>query len=102
MLNNDQLAEKLAQSPSPNRLTPEYIDSRIGVPSFFRASETLTICVLKSVNGFEVVGKSACADPANYDQAIGERVAFDDAKRQIWQLEGYLLRQTLHLQEQAV
>jgi hypothetical protein len=54
--------------------------------------EHLTICIIKMRNGFWVLGKSAPASPQNYDQAIGERYAYDDAFRQIWQLEGYELR----------
>lgn len=102
MINDQQLAQKLAQSPSVDRITPQHIDAVVADAHFIRASDTLTLCVIKSVNGFEVVGKSACADPANYDQAIGERVAFDDAKRQLWPLEGYLLRERLHQKALAV
>jgi hypothetical protein len=32
----------------------------------------------------------------NFDQEIGERISFDDARDKIWQLEGYLLKETLY------
>lgn len=56
----------------------------------------LTICVLVLRNGFTVTGTSACASPANFDAAIGQRVARADAVRQLWPLLGYALRDKLH------
>ena len=46
-------------------------------------------------NGFVFVGKSAAASPENHDTKIGEYYAYDDAFRQIWTHEGYLLREKL-------
>lgn len=62
-----------------------------------RAIENLTICVLVLANDFTVVGKSACADPAEFREEVGRRLAREDAVRQIWALEGYVLRNQLHL-----
>lgn len=99
MLNNDQLKEALNNSPSPDRLTPEYLESRVASEAFERVTDTTTVCLLTTVNGFEIIGKSSCADPANYNQEIGEKVAHDDALRQLWPLEGYLLREKLALRD---
>ena len=57
--------------------------------------ETTTLCFLVLKSGFTVVGKSACADPSEFDQVKGEKFAREDAIRQIWALEGYLLKQSL-------
>lgn len=62
--------------------------------------EVLTICVLVLRNGFTVIGKSAPASAANFDAALGARLAKEDAIRQIWPLMGYELRERLHRQEQ--
>lgn len=59
------------------------------------STNLLTLCVLTTRNGFTVVGKSACASFANFDKALGERIALDDAKRQLWPLLGYALRDRL-------
>lgn len=95
MLNQEQLNEKLDQSPSQKRLTPDLLKSKVSSMEFHRLSDTLTVAVVTTVNGFQLVGKSACADPANYNQEIGEKVAFDDAFKQLWALEGYLLREEI-------
>lgn len=52
----------------------------------------MTIAVVIMYNGFAVVGKTAPADVENYDKGLGERFAYEDAVRQLWQLEGYALR----------
>lgn len=59
----------------------------------------VTICALVLRNGFTVVGKSACADPAEFDEATGRRVAPEDAKRKIWPLLGYELKTVLAMNE---
>ena len=55
----------------------------------------LTLCILALQNGFTVVGQSACVSRENYDEEIGQRIAYEDAKRQVWPLMGYALRDQL-------
>jgi len=57
----------------------------------------LTICVIVLKNGFTVTGESACASLENYQQDIGERIAFENAKNKIWPLMGYALKEQLLL-----
>jgi hypothetical protein len=83
----------LSAAPAP-RVTVESMEAKVASAEYFR-SKTLTICILTLSNGFTIVGKSACASPENYNQALGERYAYDDAFRQIWAFEGYLLREKL-------
>jgi hypothetical protein len=61
------------------------------------SAQHMTIAVLKLENGFLVVGKSTPADPQNYDEKLGEKFAKEDAVRQLWTLEGYLLRERMTL-----
>jgi hypothetical protein len=61
----------------------------------------MTIAIVTMVNGFVVLGKSAPADPGNYDEALGKQFAEEDAIRQLWQLEGYLLREELFLDSEG-
>lgn len=56
---------------------------------------TTTVCCLTLKDGFTVIGKSACVDPAKFDEALGRKIANDDAVRQVWELEGYLLNYKL-------
>lgn len=94
------------------RLTPEHIDALIFTEHYFNpkhdrdpkgppcpltdaALGCLTICVLVLRNGFTIVGKSACASPENFDAELGRKIAREDARRQIWPLAGYALRERL-------
>jgi hypothetical protein len=58
---------------------------------------TLTVCCLTLRNGFHVTGESACASPAFFNEAKGREIARANAVQKIWALEGYLLRQMLHV-----
>jgi hypothetical protein len=83
------------------RLTPEAIDAAV-VDARYHVfpGTTTTVCCLILRNGYTVIGKSAAASPANFDAEIGVRAAYEDARRQIWGLEGYRLRQRLFEAEQ--
>lgn len=56
----------------------------------------VTLCVIILENGFKVEGVSACVDPANYNEEIGRKCAYENAFEKIWQLEGYMLRQAMY------
>lgn len=79
------------------RLTPQLIDEAIVAEAYHVfPGTTLTVCALTLRNGFQVTGESAAASPENFDEAIGRRIARDNARNKIWALEGYLLKQRLY------
>lgn len=57
---------------------------------------TMTLCVLHLKNGHTVIGKSACVDPKQFNQALGEKYSFEDAINNLWPLEGYLLQEDIY------
>jgi uncharacterized protein YijF (DUF1287 family) len=89
-ITNEKLEELLAASPA-ERVTPEYMKSRIADTTLTRIGETVTYCRIVLDNGFSVSGESACVNPENYNQQIGEKIAYDNAFRQLWPLFGFLL-----------
>lgn len=95
---DDQKLEYEIQNKGLNapRLTPAHIDSTIKDISYHRLTDVLTVCVLTLMNGFTVTGESACASPENYNEEIGNKVAFENAREKIWMLEGYLLKEKLY------
>ena len=98
MSRNEAAVEKEIQGKGLNapRLTPDHIDNTIAVEDFHVfPGTTVTVCLLTLRNGFTVVGESACASPENFDEELGRKIARDNARNRIWQLEGYLLRQRL-------
>lgn len=93
----------------PRTIKPEDIEGYIATETFFTAGEAaqaldlplgeearlLTLCVIVLKNGFTVTGESACADPAKFDVAIGQKVARANALNKVWPLMGYVLRSQL-------
>jgi hypothetical protein len=65
------------------------------VPRALQPLELLSICILVMKNGFTVVGKSACASPANFNAEFGRKLAYEDAIRELWPLMGFALRDKL-------
>jgi hypothetical protein len=55
----------------------------------------LSICLLVMRNGFTLIGKSAPASSDNFNADLGRKLAYEDAIRQAWPLEGYALRDRL-------
>jgi hypothetical protein len=96
------------------RVTPDRINEVIASEHYFTAADgvqnndlpeqtvdqlsLLTFCVLVLINGFTVTGESACASPENFDAELGKKIARTNAVNKIWPLEGYLLKQQLHMQ----
>ena len=58
---------------------------------------TTTVCQLVMKSGYVVIGTSACVDPKNFNQATGERIAYENAINALWPLEGYLLAESRFL-----
>lgn len=95
---NDQDIEKeiIAKGLTAPRVTPERLEEVIKDEAYHVFPGTLlTVCCLTLANGFTVIGESACASPANFNEELGRKIAREHAKQKIWPLEGYLLRQKL-------
>lgn len=78
------------------RLSPEQINSVIVSKTFTTLPSGKTmICELILRNGFSVRGEASVVSKENFNQEVGEKISFQDARDKIWQLEGYLLQQRL-------
>lgn len=87
------------------KVTQEQIDSIVAQASFevmHRIHGKQCIVVAKLPNGFTVVGESACVDSTNYDEQIGFDLAVKQIKNRLWELEGYVLQNMLHLEDLAI
>lgn len=79
------------------RLTPADIDSTIVSESFtVLPSGKAMVCELILRNGFSVRGESACVSKENFNEEIGRKISYEDARNKVWMLEGYLLQDRLH------
>lgn len=96
MITDQEKETLLAELPAP-RVTVEQMKARIADTSFVRLNATVTLCNLTLDNGFSVRGESACVSPENYNQQIGEKIAYDAAFSKLWPLFGFLLAEDIHL-----
>lgn len=94
---NDQAIEQEIQAKglTAPRLTPHDIEVAISGEEYAVFSGRLTVCVLTLRNGFLVTGESSCVSAANFDAELGRKIARDNAKNKVWELEGYALREKL-------
>lgn len=72
------------------------VDTEI-VKHITKSGKILRWAVLTTKSGFSVAGKpSATINSKNDNVEIGEKVAIDNAKGEMWALMGYHLSQTIH------
>lgn len=90
-----QQAQAVVETKTAPRVTEQSIKDKIANVDYIVRDDLLTICIIKMSNGFMVHGVSAPASPQNFDADVGKRYAYDNAFKQLWQLEGYLLRERL-------
>lgn len=98
-ISTEEAAKVVAAKTLP-KITKESIEEAIGGVSYLHHDE-LTICIITMKTGFMVFDGSAPASKGNFDEKAGERIAYDKAFRQLWALEGYLLKAKLHQAEAA-
>lgn len=90
-------AASRAVQKTPNRVSLDSIKAKIAEVQYINPEicPHMTLALVKMANGFILVGESAPADPANFNAALGEQFALENAIRKAWPLEGYLLRELL-------
>jgi hypothetical protein len=100
MAGHDEAAiekEIQAKGLTAPRLTPDMIDATIAGECYWLVPcTTMTVCALVLRNGYVVIGESAAVSSENFDEAIGRKIARENARNKIWSLEGYLLRQSIY------
>lgn len=80
----------LAQGQDDSRVPEQMVNDFIAGYESTRLGNH-TVVLVKLRNGFTLIEESACVDPTNYDQGIGEKYALVKAKSRVWNLLGFLL-----------
>lgn len=90
-------AELQAKGLTAPRLRPSDIDEVIKASTYTNLPDGRTVvCQLTLRNGFTVIGTSACVSPENFDQVIGNKLAYEKARNEVWGFEAYLLKEKLY------
>lgn len=84
-------------SPNPNlqsgvSISEEMVNNFIVDYETFTKQDKITIVIATLANGFTIVESSACVDPANYDEKLGEEICKERIKNQVWNHLGFLLQ----------
>jgi hypothetical protein len=87
-------AQAIVATKTAPKVTKDGITAKIKDVKYIH-EDLLTICIITMQNGFMVNGQSAPASPDNYDQEVGMTYAYENAFKQLWVLEGYLLKERL-------
>lgn len=73
-----------------NMIVPQDTD-----PHWLASLSVVTICTVVTKDGFTFIGHSAPAAPENFNADLGQKLALDDALRQLWPMMGFRLRSKL-------
>lgn len=99
---NDQTIEQEIQSKglTAPRVTPSDIESNIAdveiVKHISKSGQVLRWAVITTQNGYAVVGNPSCSvSSANDNAEIGEKIAIENSRSELWPLMGYELRSKL-------
>ena len=90
----DQTEKKSAEvAKTKKRVTLQSIKDKLKDTEFFnpKIAPHMTVVIVTMQNGFVLTGTSTPADPENFDEKLGQELAFEDALRQAWPLEAYAL-----------
>lgn len=89
-------------SELPNSVTKESLDNLVARSNVEYAvfGNKLTVAVITLPTNFKVTGEASCVDANNFDKALGEKYALENAVEKLWELEGYLLANDRYRAEQ--
>ena len=89
-------------SELPNSVAKEILDSLVARSNVEYAvfGNKLTVAVITLPSSFKVTGEASCVDANNFDKALGEKYALENAVEKLWELEGYLLANDRYRAEQ--
>jgi len=102
MSNNEALIEQELQDKGLNapRICPADVDSAIVSDTYtILPSGKCMICEITLKNGFTVTGKSSCVSKENFNEEIGRKISYVDAREKIWAFLAYNLQDFLYRQE---
>lgn len=79
------------------RVTPQDVDDTIKAETYTTLpSGKVMVCELTLRNGFTVRGEAAVVSKANFNEEMGRKISRENARKKVWELEGYRLQQILY------
>lgn len=95
-MSNDTVAKRQNSPQELPRLVAADIEDAVIDEQYHHFTDTtMTVCCLTLRNGFHVTGTSACVHPADFNAEIGRKYAREEAVKQAWDHESYMLKQRM-------
>ena len=75
-----------------NKITDKDLDNFIVKGTSIRLGEKTAVVLDTTITGFDTIGTSACVDPNNYNQEIGDSIAREEIRNKMWGHLGFILQ----------
>jgi len=76
------------------KISPDFIDNLAENAEiiYLHPTPNMRLCILKVYSGHEVLGMAQVLDTRNDDSKIGNKVAYDNAKNELWKVCGNIAK----------
>lgn len=75
-----------------NKITDKDLDNFIVKGTSVKLGEKTAVVLDTTITGFDTIGTSACVDPNNYNQEIGDSIAREEIRNKMWGHLGFILQ----------
>ncbi len=86
-----------------NKISKYFLDQEIANVEtqvlFSQLTPSMRTCVIKLSTGHEVIGYAQVLDAANDIESMGNQVAFDNAKNELWKVYGSIAKAIFETQK---
>lgn len=83
---------KLDESNDGTKIVEQDVDNFLLKFKSVTIGPKTTVVLATTVSGFDLVNASACVDPKNYSQELGEKYALENIKSNLWSYLGFVLQ----------
>lgn len=88
----DKAYFKLNESNDGTKIYERDVDNFIDSHQTTTIGPKTTVVLATTITGFDMVNSSACVDPKNYSQELGEQYALETIKNNLWSYLGFVLQ----------
>lgn len=83
---------KLDENNDGTKILEQDVENFIGSHQTATIGPKTTVVLATTITGFDMVNASACVDPKNYSQELGEKYALETIKSNLWSYLGFVLQ----------
>lgn len=83
---------KLDEANDGSKILEQDVDNFMATHQSTTMGPKTTVVLATTITGFDMVNASACVDPKNYSQELGEKYALETIKNNLWSYLGFVLQ----------